>query len=135
MHYCIFSATDTGQSQVRKQMFGPNLHVFTLKDLALKTGFSPIKNTFQTFLTFVYLYSMQLFSAHPKIFWKTFSNHFFVHRNFKKWASKVAHNRHRPFYFTVQPRPQPTVHNRFFKLWISGPDICSLICVDIAMQW
>ena len=70
MHYCIFSATDTGQSQVRKQMFGPNLHVFTLKDLALKTGFSPIKNTFQTFLTFVYLNSMQLFSADPTIFLK-----------------------------------------------------------------
>ena len=26
----------------------------------------------------------------------------------KKRASKVTHNRPRPFYFTVQPRPQPT---------------------------
>ena len=28
----------------------------------------------------------------------------------KKRASKVAHNRPRPFYFTVQPRPQSTAH-------------------------
>ena len=30
--------------------------------------------------------------------------------------SKVAHNRHRHFYFTVQPRPQPTAQNWFFML-------------------
>ena len=29
----------------------------------------------------------------------------------KKRASKVAHNWPRPFYFTVQPRPQPTAQN------------------------
>ena len=45
--------------------------VFTLKFLApQKTGFSHIKSTFQNFLTFVYLYSMQLFSADPTIFSK-----------------------------------------------------------------
>ena len=34
-------------------MSGPDLHVFTLKFLALKkTGFSPIKNTFQKFFDF-----------------------------------------------------------------------------------
>ena len=50
-------------------MSGPDLHVFKLKFLALKkTGFSSIKNTFQIFLTFVYLYSMQLFSADPKLY-------------------------------------------------------------------
>ena len=33
-------------SQIREQMSGPDLHVFTQKILALKkTGFSPIKNT------------------------------------------------------------------------------------------
>jgi hypothetical protein len=58
-------------SQIREQMSGPDLHVFTLKFLAIKkTGFSPIKNTFQFFFDFVYLYSMQLFSADPKIFSK-----------------------------------------------------------------
>ena len=29
----------------------------------------------------------------------------------KKWASKAAHNQSRPFYFTVQPRPQTTAHS------------------------
>ena len=44
----------------------------------------------------------------------------FVHKNFKKQASKVAHNRPKPFYFTVQPRPQPTAQNWFFVLWNLG---------------
>ena len=39
--------------QIREQMSGPDLHVFTLKFLALKTtGFSPIKDTSQFFLDF-----------------------------------------------------------------------------------
>ena len=39
-------------TQIRDQMSDPDLHVFTLKFLALKkTGFSPIKNTFQIFQT------------------------------------------------------------------------------------
>ena len=39
--------------QIREQMSGSDLHVFTLKFLALnKTGFSPIKNTFQIFFDF-----------------------------------------------------------------------------------
>ena len=44
----------------------------------------------------------------------------------KKRAKKVAHNRPRPFYFTVQPRPQPRIDFSYYE--ISGPDICSLIC-------
>ena len=36
---------------------------------------------------------------------------FFDPKKVKKQASKVAHNRPRPFYFTVQPRPQPTAQN------------------------
>ena len=35
-----------------------------------KTFFSPLKNTSQNFLTFVYLYSMQLFIADPTPFSK-----------------------------------------------------------------
>ena len=39
--------------QIREQMSGLDLHVFTLKFLALKKpGFSPIKNTFQNFFDF-----------------------------------------------------------------------------------
>ena len=33
---------------------------------------------------------------------------------------KVAHNRPRPFYSTVQPRPQPTAQNWFSILWNLG---------------
>ena len=52
---------------------------------------------------------MQLFSADPVVFSKM--NFFFDPEKVKKWASKVAHNRPKPFYFTVQPRPQPTAQN------------------------
>ena len=46
-------------AQIREKMSGSDHHVLKLKFLALKKpGFSPIKNTFQIFLTFVYLYSM-----------------------------------------------------------------------------
>ena len=84
--------------------------IYTQIFSAKKTGFSHIKNTI--FFTFVYLYFMQLFS-----FFKKFLNWYFVHKNYKKWVSKVAHNRSRPFYFTVQPRPQPTAQNWIFILW------------------
>ena len=68
---------------------------------------------------------MQFFSTDAN----TFSKFFFVNKNFTKWDSKVAHNRPRPFYLTVQPRPQPTAQNWFFqKNEISGPDICYFIC-------
>jgi hypothetical protein len=43
-----------------------------------------------------------------------------AHKNFKKRASKVAHNRPKPFYFTLQPRPQPTAQNLFNILWNLG---------------
>ena len=52
---------------------------------------------------------MQLFSADPVVFSKM--NFFFDPEKVKKWASKVAHNQPRPFYSTVQPRPQPTAQN------------------------
>ena len=45
----------------------------------------------------------------------------------KKRASKVAHNRPKPFYFTVQPRhsPQPRIDFSYYE--ISRPDICFLL--------
>ena len=49
---------------------------------------------------------MQLLSEFKKKNKKNFDP-----KNIKKTPSKVAHNRPRPFYFTVQPRPQPTAHN------------------------
>ena len=41
-------------------------------------------------------------------------------KKLKKPASKVAHNRPRPFFPTIQPRPQPTAQNWFFILWNLG---------------
>ena len=53
---------------------------------------------------------MQLFSADAMVFSKNF-RFFFDPEKVKKRASKAAHNRPRPFYFTAQPRPQPTAHS------------------------
>ena len=48
----------------------------------------------------------------------------------KRRASKVAHDRPRPSYFTVQPRPQPTALNWFFILWNLGTRrLFSYLCV------
>ena len=51
---------------------------------------------------FFYLFSMQLFSADAMVFSK---KNIFGPEKVKKRASKVAHNRPRPFYFRVQSRP------------------------------
>ena len=53
---------------------------------------------------------MQLFSADAVVFSKKIK-FFFDPEKVKKRASEVPYNRPRPFYFTVQPRPQPTVQN------------------------
>ena len=67
---------------------------------------------------------MQRFSANAIVFSKKFKK-FFDPEKVKKLASKVAHNGPRPFYSTVQPRPQPRIDFPYYE--ISGPDICSLI--------
>ena len=71
---------------------------------------------------------MQLFSANATIF----SN---AHKKLKKPPSKVAHNRPKPF--LTQPSPshsqQPKIDFSYYE--ISGPDICSLICVHITAAW
>jgi hypothetical protein len=54
---------------------------------------------------------MQLFSVDAMVFSKKKLKNFFGPQKVKKQASKVAHNQPRPFYFTVQPRPQPTAQN------------------------
>ena len=74
---------------------------------------------------FFYLFSMQLFSADTMVFSKKNLKYFFDSEKVKKQASKVAHNRPRPFYFTVQTNgPQPRIDFSYYE--ISGP--CSLIC-------
>ena len=83
-------------------MSGPALHAFTLKFLALKTclfQFFGVKKN----LNFLYNFSVQTIQYFQK---KSFDP-----KKVKKRASKVGHNWPRPFYFTVQPRPQPTAQN------------------------
>ena len=74
-----------------------------------KTGFSIIINTFQKTFDFFFTFILCNFSVRTlKNFQKKLKN-FCFHENIKKQASKVAHNRPRPLYFTVQPRP--TAHS------------------------
>ena len=70
---------------------------------------------------------MQLFSANRKSGQK---------KTLKKWASKVPHNRPRPFYFTGQPRPQPTAQKWFFILWNLGTrHLFSYLCLQLDPLW
>ena len=60
------AAVAAAEPQIREQMSGPDPHVFTLKFLALKkTGFSPIKNTFQIFFDFCLLLFYATFQCGP----------------------------------------------------------------------
>ena len=103
-------------SQIREQMSGPDLHVFTLK---FHSNFSPKKKCFfwkKKFFPppkkfFFYLFPMQLFSADAMVFSKKKKKSFFDPEKVKKRASKVAHNQPRPFFPTNQSRPQPKAQN------------------------
>ena len=63
------------------------------------------KNLLKEKKFFFYLFSMQLFSADAMVFSKKKIKKNFDPEKVKKRALKVAHNRPRPLYFTVQPRP------------------------------
>ena len=73
--------------------------------------------------TFMYLHSnFSGFNKYfPKKFWLLFT---FILCNFINFlsikTSKVAHNRPRPFFPTVQPRLQPTAQNWFSISWNLG---------------
>ena len=56
---------------------------------------------------------------------------------FKKRASKVAHNRPRPFYFTVQPRPtahSPELIFHIMKSWDQTSVLLSVNCLIVIMS-
>ena len=88
------------ESQIREQMSVSDLHVF----------FGAKKKLLSNFSVRTLYYS---------VFKKKIKTIFDLEK-VKKQASKIAHNRPRPFYFTVQPRPQPTAQNWFFILWNLG---------------
>ena len=106
------------KSQIREQMSGRDLHVCTLKFLALKKLVISLFRG-QFIKKVLCNFSVRMLQCFQKKI-------FFYPEKVKKRASKVAHNRPRPFQFTVQPRPQPRIDLSYPE--ISGPDICSLIC-------
>ena len=55
---------------------------------------------------------------------------FFDPEKVKKWASKVAHNRPRPFYFTVQPRPTAHSPELIFHIMKSRDQTSVLLSVQ-----
>ena len=87
--------------QIREQMSGPDLHVFTYTQM-----FSPKNCFFHFFGVLLKRYYATFFSVFKKN-----SKTFFYPEKVKKRASKVAHNQPRSFHFTVQPRPQATAQN------------------------
>ena len=112
---------DKNSPQTRPQMSGPVLHVFTLKFLALKkTVFFTFSGSKKIFWNFFYIFYYATFQCgRYGIFKKKFKN-FFDPEKLKKPLKKVAHNRLKPFYYTVQPRPtahSPKLIFRIMKSW------------------
>jgi hypothetical protein len=87
------------------------LHSNSTQILALKkNGFSEKKKSSQNFLIFFLPFFYATFQCGHYGVFKKFFKYFFDPEKVNKRASKVAHNRPRPFYFTVQPRP--TAHSQ-----------------------
>ena len=89
-------------------------------------GFSPIRILSKFFLTFVYLYSIQLFSADPELFSKKFWINFLSIKFLKNWPQKLLIISPNPFISQSSPdhKPRPKIDFSYYE--ISGPDICSL---------
>jgi hypothetical protein len=98
--------------QNSQQKSVPDLNVLTVAYLALKkNGFSEKKKNFQKKdIKKIPFFNATFQCGRYGIFKKNLK-YFFDPEKVKKWASKVAHNRPRPFFPTVQPRPQPTAQN------------------------
>ena len=118
----------------KTQMSGPDLHVFTLK---FHSNFSPNKNWFFHFFWlkknfskfFLWNYYATFQCGRYSVF-KKILNIFFDPKKVKQRASKVAHNRPRPFYFTVQPRPTahgPELIFHIMKSWDQTSVLLSVI--------
>ena len=71
---------------------------------------------------------MQLFSADPKTFSKTFWINFLSIKTFKNWPQELLIIRQDPFISLSSPDHSPQLRIDFSYYEISWPDICSLIC-------
>ena len=81
-----------------KQRTDQRVLVLTFKFLALRNWFFPRKKYFLNFFDFCLLLFYATFQWGPYNFFKKIPNYFLTHENFKKWASKVPHNRPKPFF-------------------------------------
>ena len=61
-----------------------------------------------------------------------FKKIFFAHEKLKKTLNKVAHNRPKPFYYTVQPRPTAHSPNLIFHIMKSRDQRSVLLSVSFA---
>ena len=121
--------------QIRHRCLVPTfmyLHSNSTQILALKkTGFFTFsdskKNFKKKFIRLLCNFSVRTLRCFQKKF-----RFFFDLEKVKKRASKVAHNRPRPFFPTVQPRPQPTAHSPklIFHIMKSRDQISVLLSVN-----
>jgi hypothetical protein len=89
--------------QIREETLVPDLYVLTVESAAyIKKRLKREKK-----INFI----LCNFSVRTLQCKKNFKKYFFAHEKLKKPPKKVAHNRPKPFYFTVQPRTQPTAQN------------------------
>ena len=95
--------------QNSQQKSVPDLNVLTVAFLALKKNVFSEKKKFPPQEKFFFLpfFNATFQCGHYGVF-KKILKFFFDPEKVKKQAKKVAHNRPRPFFKTVQPRPQPT---------------------------
>ena len=111
------------EPQVREQMSGPHLHVFTLKPLTLK------KLIFHFFGVKIFYKKgvIQLFSVDDVGFSK--KKNFLTPKKWKNGPQKLLIIGPDPFISQSSPdhNPQPRIDFSYYE--ISGQDICSLICV------
>ena len=103
-------------SQNSQQKSVPDLYVVTVAFLALKKlvffTFSEPPKKISKFFFFRFLCSFLVRTLHYSFF-KKLKKKFFDPEKVKKPPKKVAQNRPRPLFPTVQPRPQPTAQNQF----------------------
>ena len=86
---------------------------------------------FQSFFLLLFTFIFYAtFQCRPYNIFKKILNWFFAHKNLKKQASKVAHNRPIPL-FTVQPNPQPTADSPELTFHNINYFVRRLICVLI----
>ena len=114
--YCFGDEAPIRHSIANSNLFPTSMYVCGI--FSPKKCFFWNKNFFQK-IFFLHFFYATFHCERYSVFKKELKE-FFDPEKVKKRASKVAPNRPRPFYRTVQPRPQPTVQNWFSISWNLG---------------